>query len=258
MTLRFPPCLDILKKSPIYTGSVRSYFDLNQGVILATSTSKPIFFYSIVENGKHRYYNITLDVTDLPKIFGLGKTYILGGSNILFESDEFKMFCDELFSETEKSEYYEDVEIEIESHSRRIAILFTFGDTPTLIEYQSESRSLTECLLFEYFTRISKLDYRAKFSYNTSVGFSVRGVDLSLKQFFEKYFWNCLGYFVSYQPSATDEIWNSYYDWGRKVSKLVENLETTKPEFLLFSDAIPLKLDVCRRIFMSLKREKYM
>lgn len=251
--MRFPPCLDILKKSPMYNGNVRSYFDLNQCAVLAISNSKSIFFFSVIQNGKCRYYHITSNNSEIDKIFGNKQTYILGGVDIPFETEEFRMFCDELFNATINSNYFEDVVLSIERRSNKIEVFFTFEGIYRSIEYKAESKSLTECLLYEYFNRISSLDYYAKFSYNTSVGFSVRGAPLSIKQFFEKYFMNVFGDFKS-TTMATNEIWDAYYDWGRRISKLTEDLETSNPEFLIFSDIIPLKFDLCRRIEFALRR----
>ena len=234
---RYPPTKKILQMAPQYEEELRSYFDLNDEILLPISNNTQNIFFSILRPGDFVNYKVTYNKKDLSKLYGVTKTYVLGVHTKIHDSS-FKFFTDSLFNVIQEDKKIDDVDIDIKYTDESLSIEFTYDFMMTTYFFNSLSVSFSECFLYEYFKKISSLDYKDKFSFSKSKGFYIKGSKISLIQFIEEHFGNSFGFFESKNDLAIDAIFDDNYDWKGTMVDYADQLNTNRNEFLLPFDTV--------------------
>ena len=250
MIIEFPSSKQVLDTAPKYTGNLSLYFDITRCLNFSITDNVIVFFYCLFRNGHERFYKISHSEQEISEIYNSEHIFILGyPKNIIYSDEDLKDFLEDILLESNIIERYE-VSIKIDtSNDDFVEILFIYNRTLYIIRYERSSKYLIECLLYEYFTHISYINiYNDLFEFSESQDFYIRGTDLSLKQFFQKYFGNCFGDFKSGNTLSIDSLFNISYNWRFKLGDLADNLNTSRTEFLLFSDITPPNKVICDNI----------
>ena len=255
---RYPPTKKILQFAPQYHEDIRSYFDLNDEILLPICNTTRIIFFSILNVSNYISYKVTYNKKDLTNLYGVRKTYVLG-VHTKIHKPSFHLFLESFFDTVKNEKNIEEIEIDIESNDENTSITFLHDFILQTYVFRSLSESFTECFLYEYFKIVSQLNHKYMFSFSDSEGFYIRGSNISLKQFIEEYFGNTFGVFESKEDLAVTIIFDHNYNWKGTVSEYADQLDTNKNEFLLPLNTISipfvLRQKVENKLLLSFKEK---
>jgi len=251
--IEFSPSKVLIENAPKYNGFVSLYFDITLGLNFSVTPKTTVIFYCIILIEDYLMYKIIDNEDQLKDVYNVKNIYVLG-YNKKYSNEFLTYFYNDILSyyaeTTDKKQY--DIEIKINLNECSVNIEFNLEKSLYVIKYESYSESLIECLLYEYFKQVSYIqDYNNKFMYSKNRFFYVKNTQISIKDFFQKYFNNTWGLFKSNNESILN-IWNTKYNWyGNNI--LTNILYTSRNEFLLFSDEIRLPFVICEKIKKSME-----
>lgn len=252
---RYPPSKEILEKAPTIDRVPTEYFDLSKRTVMPITNDVRLLFFVIVRENMDLYYKIAGDYDSIDKLSCVVTGFVLGTKVPLQYADNISCFFNNLLDRSQGTKEKQDVEIELSYDDSRVVICYEYNGLPLFTEYKSESVSFTECFLYEYFRRISKIDYTNMFCKTDSSGLVIRGSDITLSDFVEYNFGSLFGHFIANTDDPLSPLFDAAYDWKDTVTIVADSLNTNRNEFLLMLNTIPISYDSRELVKLNLAAE---